>query len=1741
MNNHPKKVVSRRSFPPRCSGAASPWGRKRGSVLILVVALLVLMALIGTAWISTARVDRTAAIQNVNNTQIDLFVDGVVNMATARLIADVYNADVYRRSAGYNHFDDAQVDDFLASRIPVLRDEVTMVWRPGPLPTIPGDSWPTYLEGRVVQYNGHFYLCKQTHRASANFTPGASAAWQDLGVFDLNTPFDPGNPPVWPAISRVLPPDTRFTDIEGRAPDFTERGGISPVSKQLVPGGPYYPAFEFYPAGRPAGAPPAQVLAADTDGDGIADAAYFRLPVGRLNGLDYYAAIRIVDNNAAANASTAFGNLDPSVANFPSSLNIHSLIIGPNQTAYDAQRFNLNRVRFNRDPTDDFSARDMVYAPFDPPVNDLATTNLNDRRRTDFVYNNVEEIFQSQFSRRPSNPGYWSESGSNFLSQMRPLSTSDTATLAYRGGPLINIDSMNTDLSPSAQIEQVLNTTLYYSAPNHPSASNQMARRSSYPQDQYAWRDWFGRNHDWRQLWSPEQSNTPDTYRNRRPLIVTSNGVTNAFPNRYGGKFAPPVGSPAVPGGVPTPGRGSDWLGVFAYDVGDFAFRAKDGTNQLYVCISPVPLLTNVIPPGDPPLPALAPGHPRQVVCWEPQPFDTIPTKASATAGSYGQLFLAYWHTMAETGLLSVAPTLGAQTPFRDAWRAVVTDVEANATPLLPAVFDSPYYGTRFVAPPVLPTPVPAVGTFAPEFDPADPTWMGTPNQHPLRMFRSPLRVTPAATGAPYGPATPRMMTDHTMRLRAALAAVNTIDMRDNDDDVTVRELSVGVTFSRGASAVNIYDDVNVLAKARVYGHEKQPYLTEVFAHTATDAGSAPAGAGGANTNGYVAIELHNPYPFPIDLRNCKIGTIDRAPGSHPNLVIVDPQFFPELAPILSGASSNMAVLNTDPLVIPPNGFLVLENYKAQAAAPLVPGEVPAAAYRPAASGLPAVGPIPMPVAGGLVRNHAYVPNLHTVLDKEMVLLRPLFTSAPGTTGPNGSQSSILGVATEALRYSESAAAIAATTSTPAMDMAPLDSYDFTGIPNPDPVVTAGIRTVPLRANPTPRPSPTYAHAWHYARAYDPATKAWRFVYPGRYDAHQSVNTAVRRPRQQGTYEAGTGAVPGWDPGTGALDPWDIANVGTPTFGLPDPRVTLAEVTYLNSPLYAPTPVSVNATYYPYEYAIQLTNALLPYAGNIGAFPVAETGGAGGANHYPFGGFARNGDILQVPYMGAYRIQITNFSAAPPVGRDADSVPVQITTVPNQVALGTVFEINPITMDSVFAEDTDPSNHYNPVAGLGAISRPEQVGRFTPSLEDMQVLATGTIDDASPVRTNPILPGPGGWIDDGERVSPDEPAGAWNRYEMVITDGPGKGQVRTVISSATNGRLVVSPDWEANVIGCKYILRKGTLWRDPVTTSEGFPNRTHGNKAWATDLFEYVTIDTPQNDHFPMADPAYGGVGAAVPPPQGVHNTNPRLRPSFTYGRMTGGSGSRFDATVNLFDAPEAYRGMSVQFVTGPAAATGEVQVIAAYDSSGTSRTLDMATAFGAAGPTTEPLPGDVFRIFGMPEDQTPTQGLVNINTAPWPVLALLPFAPGGDPGSPAINAALAQAICRYRDGDPSAGIIGHGPFQSIFDLYRVPEFVVYQNSFTGPTTNPDDKAGDWTPDTVRFDFEEQYLLLNRISNMITTRSDSFTVYVLVQGWRGGGTTTPELVVQRRRAFTADRTGLSQTARDLSMQFLYND
>jgi len=124
--------------------------------------------------------------------------------------------------------------------------------------------------------------------------------------------------------------------------------------------------------------------------------------------------------------------------------------------------------------------------------------------------------------------------------------------------------------------------------------------------------------------------------------------------------------------------------------------------------------------------------------------------------------------------------------------------------------------------------------------------------------------------------------------------------------------------------------------------------------------------------------------------------------------------------------------------------------------------------------------------------------------------------------------------------------------------------------------------------------------------------------------------------------------------------------------------------------------------------------------------------------------------------------------------------------------------------------------------------------------------------------------------------------------------------------------------------------------------------------------------------------------------------------------------------------------------------------------------------------------------------------GRININTAPWYVIAQLPW----------VFEPLAQAIVAYREktavpgGPDYTGRRGNPGFSSIGELCNVNVGInrfasmdyysrirVDVNDF--PDLTPADKAVN--------DFEERDLIFARISNLVTVRSDVFTAYILVR------------------------------------------
>ncbi len=1382
--------------------------RRRGTVLIFVVGILVLLALVATAYLSTARVDRVTAKQNEFNTQIDLLLESMRQAAVAAITVD----------------DNAQYDPLKTSRSDYALNASNLI-----------DAW---LASRV---------------------PTTFDLMEGFDPLDATAPNNGGNYAIWQAVSGPVIGST-FEAPDGTVSNATRRYALVPTSTTF--NGKFMPAFSydnntgtaFFQTGAPI------LLAGDADGDGIADSLPFKLPVGKINGLEYFGYVRIIDNNSAINVNTATartadfdgaGTGQQNYGFFTANIGLAELLKTYQEplpaAATDMQRFGAEFDRLNNWRYNGAGRPDGVFQSGAA----VAGTPLNDNgSAADFYWWSVGDALQHQLTRRIDNPGMIRAG-----SRARAFTPSDSVALASR---FLLKDSVGSQ----SDVERELAESLF---------SHAYVRATPYAHDQAQVKNgglgkvgWFEQNFEY----SAETPTSNATFLPRRALLTASANISN----------------------------------MVVKDAIDPAIRAQVGMNDF-----------------------AANGTP----------------KVSITTGDYADLVRSYYQVLKRHGFTI-------------------------------ANHPDPYYGMKFNA-----------ATHV-----SDGTQVDT-----ARQFKSPIRSVPDGEGLPTTPGVApaaaytnalKMSADQVVLLRAAIAAVNLETMRhqntpegsaapaytngiSNPDVARWRDISVG--FTDGSSGT-----------ARIYGLQRQPYVTEVFAHS-DDITAQPYNGGTlVNTKGYIAIELYNPYDVAIDIANCRFATLHRlrrtgvtAGETYPQMQLIDTSTLTiDPLSLSSGVKSNLDLEPgpgnpndgfESPTIIPPNGYLVLENYDADS-----PAAGPTAAlYRPGAvtdgsSGFPNQGPatIGVPV-GAPPRNVAYVPNLHQLFNREFVLMRPqnaqITTRRVLLTGLAGGEQPM-----PTLEYTNPIA-----TPNIATDFVPMDSYDLSGL-----VLFSSLENSAVGP---------FAYVRHYQRD----TSQWRFVYPGRYDAAQAaVLPIIGTPfsNQQGTQQSDR-----WVPDNSAVP----ATPGNPpNHDTTDPGVPYATPQAV-SPLTKPTSFGANnpSTRQNNFFSIQLlnknwpgVNPLMPgYFDGVTLNPDPRTGVM-----YPFGKFARLGDMVQVPFIGSYVIWKPTTVGGPPPVSSTGSNPL-------------VVEVNPVTMDAAMAEDTDTTDDpQDPFIAANNDPRDsrEQIGRFVPL---RAMWAGGLSEDESP----------------------------------------------------TGGQLYND-----------YDIGNQTLWR----------------YQFARYLFDFFTLESPAQDFLPNVKHS---VTVA-------DNTHKYL--------TTGGY-------VNLTE-PQAVSNSGIT----PANGTGE---------------------------QTEPV-----------------AGLININTAPRKVLAMIPWTNSATdrltfdvatrsilltPNSINDNEEIALAIEYWRDGDPARGIAPNGPFQTPFDLYKCPAIRGLQAALL--VADPDDAQGDISPaatgtDGVRYDFEEQLLVLDRVSNLITTRSDTFTVYILLQGWRNAGTAAAELVVERRAAMIVDRSRYTPTNGNVS-------
>ena len=815
---------------------------RRGSVLLLIVVLLVLLALVGATYLSTSRQSRVMSAQNVQSTDLDVMIDGICQACQGVIVDDLNdNAGNLKgniaSSSGTNQgVHGVYRGPYQLNQAYSVGDIVSYVTpKSPPTPVPPPPNFFVAVAAVKASPGNAPALGITTPWLQTSHVPGVTSSLIQPWLADrIPTPEGVTGTPLtlayWPNISQMAVPagGSSPTSIMGtpfESPDGTAMPHVSPgltlvgqLGATLVPdfkpldSGVTVPALDYpYPG--------TQLVAGDADGDGIADSLFFRIPGANMDGLTWYAAVRIIDNNSAINLNTALsrdseytlssGSLVSAGLNsnyyslFQTSVGLYELL-NHNDIFANFAAFNAYRVGAGVSQTPQADASPGGANPLLPVT------------RPDFQFLSAGDSLYQQLIRRIGNPGFNGNGSANTRFQALPMS--DQAALAYR------FCLVNPESAVSQDASSVSETLLPYSLARFTSTTGVSTsyRSTPYSNDgspsSSTVNEWFNDNFDFDNL-AADYGNQPQPVRS---LVVTRNPVSNAIEPVYDsnasnpGEPLDPLGAPGYPYAQPAPNvipgmmlpygtapqSYTHYRGKFdpsaKYQFNDIV-EGGDGRTYTYVYIpgngvaAPTtgqlvaPTLQNLLPA--PPDPTHLPPPPYDkglglYAFWQYQPWTTSPVKANANTATFRELYRAFWSVMAGN--------------------------PSNETP---------FGNTQPAAPP------------APPYNPYNYT------SNPQHQFRSPLRdptYTSASTSVTY------LDPENTMLLRAALAAVNTLGLRDASQNVISRTVYLNAMISGSSSTV----------MARVYSNAPQPVISEVFAssYSGWESGSESA-------SGYVAVE----------------------------------------------------------------------------------------------------------------------------------------------------------------------------------------------------------------------------------------------------------------------------------------------------------------------------------------------------------------------------------------------------------------------------------------------------------------------------------------------------------------------------------------------------------------------------------------------------------------------------------------------------------------------------------------------------------------------------------------------------------------------------------------------------------------------------------------------------------------------------------------------------------------------
>ena len=1148
------RLISRR----RARRQAAARRRRLGSVMIMVVALLVMLALVGTAYIATSTTDRSAAIQSSANTQADLLLRGIIARLEGDLASDAFSDGIFYRPAqsfahNYDHYDAPG----RGKNMTPDRDDTSPFDQQLPEPAIdPRNRNDDWMASRVPEFRQPgLYHPKGTTGAATYIWPYVS------GPIGLPYEVNPltGNVTHSAFYENPVTGD-RFGGHSSNEIPVREDVRIGSVQHGNI----NYPALQWAEGG------PWQV-AADNDGDGIADGFFTRLEeLGQLQGLTWYASWRVVDNAAAINLNTAWDNKASTIDGlgkallakhypptwrpyFPSNISLWDLLHPQNP---QDEMYRLDEYRLGHE-----DVATEIYRPTIPTPYDEETQQA----RSDYNFHDRYDLLWMQVGRRLQVPGVTGETttGTRRLVYGRRLPEADTLGLA--AGFVVRLKN---NASYASNYNQYLGHTITERAllpwsltfRNGPQINPHSNDQPYDLSDSQAIQKWFERNFDY------ERNGLGTFDRNRvefsrRALVTTVNPVADRIRAHYMGTAN---GPDKTGGGVPHDEM-LPYFPEYLYNATTAPQLKRDQNGNSFQ------------------------GYTLQ---GEKTPWSLAPTRASLNTAGFPELFRAYWNVMAfDRG---AQQGMGMHTPF---WRGERVRRQQDR--------NTDWYNEGF-------------------------SNIYETKDNPLRMFRSPLRDNrndkPDIKDSDNERL--RLPGSQVALLRAAIAAVNTIDMRDANRNVTSETIQL---YAYRNPDWNDEGNSRVKVSVTVFGYEPQPFISEVYANTMLfdpkpDDGNVDPATRNENKRGFVAVELVNPHGFEIDLYNWKLLLINRRHNR------TDVPMGPDYR-----GSFTVRELYTFPqnVKVKGNSHLVLHNFR-DPTTPAQPGNnTPTAKFIPKGfmPNLPTGRTPAAELKDWTTQEEAHeIPKLSDVISDtansqdrggELVLVRPRASNGQYNDDEND------------LNDDE-------TDADDIRNFAPVDNFDFTGM------------ELPADENDD-------MQLMHYVRKNNPGStpagkgdEGFFVVYPGRYEGCRKGTEGSLR--QEGA------DVKTWK-FKDATDP-SIINTEPPLSPAPNFRA-------------ADNTASFN---HPFENPITLYNSKW--------FPSS-------VDTYPFGGFGSVADVYRIPFIGAYTVRPlmdTEYSGA----RQDEIVDTNRERI---------YEMNGISMDSAFADDTDDT---------GANNKWELVGRFWP-------------------------------------------------------------------------------------------------------------------------------------------------------------------------------------------------------------------------------------------------------------------------------------------------------------------------------------------------------------------------------------------------------------------------------------------